>query len=65
MIKDLWINLPVNDVKKSKDFFTKLGFSFDLKYGNTEHSAGFKIGSKNIVVMLFTEPMFKGFVQNN
>ncbi len=24
MTKDLWINLPVKDVKKSKEFFTGL-----------------------------------------
>ena len=65
MTKDLWINLPVKDVKKSKEFFTKLGFSFDLKYGNTEHSAGMVVGSKKIVFMLFTESMFKGFINNN
>ncbi|HEY5563367.1 MAG TPA: hypothetical protein VIK72_16735 [Clostridiaceae bacterium] len=27
MTKQLWINLPVKDVKKSKEFFIKLGFS--------------------------------------
>jgi predicted lactoylglutathione lyase len=65
MTKDLWINLPVKDVKKSKDFFTKLGFSFDTKYGNTEHSAGMTVGSKKIVFMLFAESMFKGFINNS
>ena len=39
MIKELWLNLPVKDVKKSKEFFTRLGFSFNEKYGNSDGSA--------------------------
>ena len=27
MTKELWINLPVKDVKKSKDFFIRIGFT--------------------------------------
>ena len=27
MTKELWINLPVKDVKKSKEFFTRIGFT--------------------------------------
>lgn len=65
MVKELWINLPVKNVSATKEFFTKLGFSFDTKYGNTNHSAGMLVGSKNIVVMFFEETMFKSFTQNN
>ena len=65
MTKELWINLAVKDVKKSKEFFTKLGFSFNSKYGDTEHSACLTVGTKNIAVMLFEESVFKGFTQNN
>jgi predicted lactoylglutathione lyase len=64
MTKELWINLPVKDVKKSTDFFTKLGFSFN-KQGSSEESAWMLAGRKNIAVMLFEESMFKGFSQNN
>ncbi len=64
MTKELWINLPVKDVKNSKEFFTKLGFSLNPQYGNSAESASLLIGSKNIVVMLFAEPMFKGFTRN-
>jgi len=63
MTKDIWLNLPVKDVKKSKEFFTKLGFSFDTKYGNTEVSAGMVVGEKRFVVMLFQENVFKTFTQ--
>jgi len=64
MTKDIWLNLPVKDVKKSKEFFTKLGFSFDTRYGNTAMSAGMVVGEKRFIVMLFEESAFKGFAQH-
>ena len=48
MTKEIWLNLPVKDVKKTKDFFTKLGFSFDTKYGNTAVSAGMLVERKSL-----------------
>ncbi len=63
MTKQLWINLPVKDLQQSKAFFEALGFSFNTKYGNTDHSASLLIGEKNIVVMLFTEPLFESFTR--
>ena len=64
MIKEIWMNLPVKDINKSKEFFTKLGFSFNEKCGNSEDSARLIIGEKNINVMLFAENTFKGFTKN-
>ena len=61
MTKDFWINLPVKDIKKSKAFFSKLGFSFNTQYGNSDNSASLLIGQKKVVVMLFDEPTFKSF----
>ena len=63
MIKEIWINLPVKDIKRSKEFFSKIGFAFDTTHGDSDVSATMKIGTKNIVVMLFTESVFKGFVK--
>ncbi len=62
MTKEIWINLPVKDVNKSKEFFIKLGFTFNTKYGNTDTNAALQVGRN--IVMLFAEPMFKGFVQH-
>jgi uncharacterized protein len=64
MAKQFWINLPVKDVKKSKEFFTKLDFSINTSQGDTENSACLLVGDKSVVVMLFNEPSFKGFVNN-
>jgi predicted lactoylglutathione lyase len=61
MIKEFWINLPVKDVQKSKEFFIKIGFKLNPHYGNTENSTSFLIGQKSIVLMLFEESTFKGF----
>jgi predicted lactoylglutathione lyase len=64
MIKEFWINLPVKDIKRSKDFFTKIGFSFPPGPGNSDTSATLKIGSKGVIVMLFEESIFKSFARN-
>lgn len=61
MTKELWINLPVKDLKKSKEFFTKIGFSFDERYIDNDEGASLIIGDKNIVIMLFTQAAFKNF----
>jgi uncharacterized protein len=63
MTKELWINLPVKDVMLSKDFFTKLGFSYNPKFSNND-MACITIGSKNVNVMLFKETTFSGFTKN-
>lgn len=63
-VKEIWINLPVKDVAKSKEFFTTLGFTLNIQNGNTENSACFLIGSKNVVLMLFSESQFKSFSRN-
>lgn len=60
MAKDLWINLPVKDVNKSKAFFSKLGFSFNQRYSSS-NSACLLVGEKQVPVMLFEEREFKGF----
>nr|MBA3707000.1 extradiol dioxygenase [Bacteroidota bacterium] len=63
MTKELWINLPVKDINRSKEFFSKLGFSFNNKYAG-EDSVGLMIGSKNIIVMLFKVAAFEKFTGN-
>ena len=64
MAKQFWINLPVKDIKRSKEFFAKLGFRFNEQMGNSDHMASLFLGDQNVVVMLFPEPAFKGFAQN-
>lgn len=63
MTKQIWLNLPVKEVAKSKEFFTKIGFSFNEQQ-DTPHSLCLLVGASNFVVMLFEESMFEGFVKN-
>ena len=64
MANDVWINLPVKDVTRSAAFFSALGFSPNPGPGNSDHSASFTIGSKKVVLMLFAEPVFHGFIKH-
>jgi predicted lactoylglutathione lyase len=63
-MKQFWINLPVKDISKSKAFFAQLGFRFNTTHGNTPTSACMLLGDKDVVVMLFDEPTFKGYISN-
>lgn len=64
MIHEIWINLPVKDVGKSKAFFSNIGFSFNEARCNGNDSACMVVGNKGIVVMLFAESIFKNFSAN-
>jgi len=65
MIKQLWINLPVKDVKASKAFFTKLGFAFNPGHGETDTSACLIVDEKKTAIMLFEENQLKDFLMND
>ncbi|WP_321166703.1 hypothetical protein [Paenibacillus sp. Soil787] len=65
MTKEFWLNLPVKDLKKSKEFFTTLGFSFHPRHHNSDDAAGLLIGNSNVIVMLFPESTFKNFTKND
>ncbi|MCO4294777.1 extradiol dioxygenase [Solitalea sp. MAHUQ-68] len=64
MAKHFWINLPVKDVNKSRDFFTQIGFTLNPHYGNGKDSASLMVGDQNVIVMLFPESTFAGFSSN-
>jgi predicted lactoylglutathione lyase len=57
--KKIFVNLPVRDLKKSMDFFGKLGFTFNGQF--TDETAACMVISEDIYVMLLTEPKFKTF----
>jgi predicted lactoylglutathione lyase len=63
MVKQIWLNLPVKNVEKSKAFFAEIGFVFNEQHSNAT-SACMLVGEANFVVMLFEETLFEGFVQN-
>ena len=64
MAKDIWLNLPVQDLARSVRFFTEIGFARNAGPGNSERSASFTIGEKKVVLMLFAQDVFSGFTRN-
>jgi uncharacterized protein len=61
MAKQIYVNLPVKDLKKSIEFFTKLGFTFNPQF--TDENATCMIVGDNIFVMLLVEKFFKTFTK--
>ncbi|MFD1676572.1 VOC family protein [Alicyclobacillus fodiniaquatilis] len=61
MANQMWINLPVSDLEKSKAFFAQIGFSLSAGPGNISDNACLVIGDENVGVMLFPESTFKKF----
>jgi len=59
MATKIFVNLPVKNLKKSIEFFTKLGFTFNPQF--TDETATCMIVSEDIFVMLLTEAKFKTF----
>ena len=62
MIQECWLNLPVEDVQKSKSFFLSLGLSFQEDQSQGPNSALMLVGSKPVIVMLFQQEIFKNFI---
>ena len=61
MTKQLWINLPVKDVARSREFFSHLGFTFNDAHG--VNPTCMLVGEMKFVVMLFEEGVFKSFTR--
>ncbi|GAB3694210.1 VOC family protein [Saccharopolyspora tripterygii] len=55
-----FVNLPVKDLRRSVDFFTALGFTFDAEF--TDENATCMVISEESFVMLLTEPFFQSFI---
>ncbi len=59
MTRQIFVNLPVRDLNKSIEFFTKLGFTFNQQF--TDENATCMIVGENIFAMLLVEKYFKTF----
>jgi predicted lactoylglutathione lyase len=60
MATQIFVNLPVKNLKKSMEFFTKLGYSFNPQF--TDETAACMIVSEDIYVMLLTKAKFREFI---
>ncbi len=61
MQKMIFVNLPVKDLKKSIEFFNKLGYKFNPQF--TDENATAMIVDENITIMLLVEEFYKTFIK--
>lgn len=59
-INQIFINLPVKDLNRSIEFFTKVGFTFNAQF--TDENATCMIIGENMFAMLLTEKYFSTFI---
>src|SRR5688500_12097580 len=63
MATKIFVNLPVKDLNRSMDFFSKLGYSFNAQF--TDEKAACMVISEDIFTMLLTEPFFQTFTKKS
>ena len=59
MNKQIFVNLPIKDLERTKSFFASLGFSFNAQF--SDEKAVCMVVSDDIYVMLLTESFFQTF----
>src|SRR5215216_2713157 len=63
MTAQIYVNLPVKDLKRSNSFFESLGFQLNPKFSNEQASC--VILGENIFAMLLVESFFKTFTNKS
>lgn len=61
MTRQIYVNVAVADLDKSKDFFSALGFTFNPQF--TDDKAACMIINSDAYFMLLSEPFFRGFTK--
>ena len=61
MATKIFVNLPVKDLSRSMDFFSKLGFTNNPNF--TDDKAASMVISEDIYLMLLTAPFFQTFTK--
>ena len=61
MTTKIFVNLPVKDLNKTIQFFTRLGFKFNSQF--TDENATCMIFGEDSYAMLLVEPFFKNFTK--
>ena len=57
----VFVNMSVKDLDRSKEFFAKLGFTFNAQFTNKD--AACMVISEENYAMLLVEPFFKTFIK--
>lgn len=63
MVKQIFVNVMVQDLQKSKDFFSKCGFTFNPQF--TDEKAACLILGENIYAMLIIPKFFTTFTKKS
>ncbi|MFM1654809.1 VOC family protein [Brevibacillus sp. B_LB10_24] len=58
---NIFVNLPVKDLKKTMDFFSQVGFAFNAQF--TDEKAACMVINENIYAMLLVEEFFQTFIK--
>lgn len=59
-VKSIFVNLPIKDLQKTRDFWTKLGFSFNEQFSD-DRALCLVLNDGLIYSMLITYEMFNTF----
>lgn len=62
MTTQIFVNLPIKNMERSKAFFGALGYSFNPQFTN-DQGACMVVQDGSIYVMLLVEPFFKTFTK--
>jgi predicted lactoylglutathione lyase len=61
MSRQIFVNLPIKNMERSKAFFGALGFSFNPQFTNDQGAC--MVIADNIYAMLLVEPFFQTFTK--
>jgi uncharacterized protein len=61
MTRQIFVNLPIKDMARSKRFFSSLGYTFNPQFTNDQGAC--MVISDTIYAMLLVEPFFQGFTK--
>ncbi len=61
MIRQIFVNLPIKDMARTRAFWEAMGFSFNPRFSNEQGAC--LVIAENIQVMLLVEPFFQGFTK--
>lgn len=59
MAKQIYVNMPVRELSRSMEFFTRLGYQFDPQF--TDENGACMVVGESIFVMLLDEGFFSSF----
>jgi predicted lactoylglutathione lyase len=62
-LKSVWLNIPVKDLQKSKQFFLDIGFTLNPEFGDNDSMVCLQITEKKFIVMLCKEETFQEFTK--